>query len=256
MSQEVYEILKERIFSKHFSPRERLRLSEIEKQMNVSRTPLKDALNRLALEGLVEIKPSRGTFVSDPSLEEIAQAFDVRRVLEVYAVELLAQRITESQLQRLRDMIQKLRSLIEIEDWGKIYQEYVALDYQLHRLIMELAGNKPLRKLWEQVNIHVQMARVRYRSAERELDLAQEEHEELLKELNLAQEEHEELLNEHSLSKEEHEELLKEHSLAQAGHEALLKELEARNVSALKQAMSHHLERAKQSLLPDLARNR
>jgi len=241
MSQEVYEILKERIFSKQFVPGERLRLADIEKQMNVSRTPLKDALNRLAIEGLVEIKPSRGTFVSDPSPVEIAESFDVRRVLEVYAVELLAQRITESQLQHLRDIVQKMRTLIEIEDWGQIYQEYVALDYQLHRLIMELAGNKPLKRLWEQVNMHVQMARVRYRRAERELDLAQEEHEGLLRELNLAQ--------------DGHEELLREHSLAQDGHEELLRELEARDATALQQAMSHHLERAKQSLLQDLQRN-
>ncbi len=213
MSQEVYEILKERIFSKQFSPGERLRLAEIEKQMNISRTPLKEALNRLAVEGLVEIKPSRGTFVSDPSPAEIAESFDVRRVLEVYAVELLAERMTESQLQRLRDRVKELRSLTEVEDWSQIYQEYVALDHELHRLVMEFAGNKPLKEVWEQVNMHVQMARVRYRRAERELNLAQEEHEELLK------------------------------------------AFEAREVATLQQVMSHHLERAKQSLLRDLQTN-
>ena len=214
MSQEVYEILKEGIFSKQFSPGERLRLAEIEKQMNVSRTPLKDALNRLAVEGLVEIKPSRGTFVSDPSPAEIAEMFDVRRVLEVYAVELLAERMTQSQLQRLRDRVKELRSLTGVEDWSQIYQEYVALDHELHRLLMEFAGNKPLKELWEQVNMHVQMARVGYGEAERELNLTQEEHEELLG------------------------------------------AFEARDAAALQQVMSHHLERAKQSLLRDLERNK
>jgi len=210
MSQEVYDILKERIFSKQFLPGERLRLAQIEKQMNVSRTPLKDALNRLAVEGLVEIKPSRGTFVSDPSPAEIADCFDVRRVLEVYGVELAARRMTESQLQQLRDMVQKLRSFTEIEDWSQIYQEYVALDHQMHRLIMEFAGNKSLQQTWEQINMHVQMARVRYRRAEKELDLAQEEHEELLR------------------------------------------VFEARDMATLQEVMSHHIERAKQSLLRDL----
>jgi len=210
MSEEVYDILKDRIISKQFSPGERLHLGEIERQMNVSRTPLKEALNRLALQGLVEIRPSRGTFVSDPGPTEIAQSFDVRRVLEMYAVELLAERMTEQHLQQLREMVQELRTLTETEDWSQIYQEYVALDYRLHRLIMQLAGNEPLKRTWEEVNMHVQMARVRYRSAERELDLAQEEHEELLR------------------------------------------AFEARNVAVLQQVMSHHLERAKQSLLRDL----
>jgi len=214
ISQEVYEILKERIFSKQFSPGERLRLTEIEKQMNVSRTPLKDALNRLAVEGLVEIKPSRGTFVSDPSPTEIADCFDVRRVLEIYGVELAAKRMTESQLKQLRDMVQKLRGFTDTEDWSRIYQEYVALDHQMHRLIMEFAGNKQLQQTWEQINMHVQMARVRYRRAEEELDLAQAEHEELLR------------------------------------------AFEARDVGTLQGVMSHHIERAKQSLLRDLDETR
>ena len=213
ISQEVYEILKVRIFSKQFSPGERLRLAEIEKQMNVSRTPLKDALNRLAVEGLVEIKPSRGTFVSDPSPAEIADCFDVRRVLEGYAVELLAERMTEQQLRQLRDMVRELRSFTEVEDWSEIYQEYVAMDHQMHRLIMEFAGNKRLKEVWEQINMHVQMSRARYRRAERELNLAQEEHEELLK------------------------------------------AFESRDVGTLQQTMSHHIERAKRSLLQDLSRN-
>jgi len=138
--------------------------------------------------------------VSDPSPAEIADCFDVRRVLEIYGVELAARRMTESQLQQLRDMVQKLRSFTEVEDWSEIYQEYVALDHQMHRLIMEFsgkeyvaldhqmhrlimefAGNKSLQQTWEQINMHVQMARVRYRRAEKELDLAQEEHEELLR---------------------------------------------------------------------------
>ena len=121
--------------------------------------------------------------------------------------------MTESQLQRLRDRVKELRSLTEVEDWSQIYQEYVALDHELHRLVMEFAGNKPLKEVWEQVNMHVQMARVRYRRAERELNLAQEEHEELLK------------------------------------------AFEAREVATLQQVMSHHLERAKQSLLRDLQTN-
>jgi DNA-binding GntR family transcriptional regulator len=181
MSDEVYEALKERIISRQFVPGQRLRLVEIERQMGVSRTPVKDALNRLAMQGLVEIRPRKGSFVTDLAPAKIAESFDVRRVLEVYAVELAAQRVTESQLQQLRDIVKELRRLTSVEDWDQIYLEYVALDHELHRLIMEFAANKRLEEIWEQVNVHVQMARARYPRAERELNLAQEEHEQILK---------------------------------------------------------------------------
>lgn len=180
ISDEVYKALKERIVSRQFALGERLNLIQLEQQMGISRTPLKEALNRLAVEGLVEIQPRRGTFITDPTPHEIAESFDVRRILEVYAVEMAALRITNPQLEQLRKLIRRLRSLTDVEDWDQIYQEYVPLDYDLHRLIIKIAGNNRLQEIWEQVNLHGEMARIRYGSSETELNLAQAEHEELL----------------------------------------------------------------------------
>lgn len=180
ISDEVYAALRERILSRQFALGERLNLSQLEEQMGVSRTPLKDALNRLALEGLVEIQPRKGTFVVNPSREEIAESFEVRRVLEVYAVELAIQVISESQLGRMRDLINDLRRLTDIEDWDGIYHEYCNLDYDLHHLILDIAGNQRLKEIWEQVNVHVEMARTRYGKLERERKLTQREHEKIL----------------------------------------------------------------------------
>ena len=176
---EVYEVLKESILDKQFALGERLNLSELEEQMGISRTPLKEALNRLALEGLVEIQPRRGTFVVDPTSRDIAESFDVRCVLEVYGVEMALQRMTESRLNQMRDLVTALRRVTEFEDWD--YQEYVALDYKLHRLIMEVAGNKRLKDIWEQVNVHVEMAHTRFGRLERGIDLTQKGHEEILR---------------------------------------------------------------------------
>jgi DNA-binding GntR family transcriptional regulator len=176
---EVYEVLKESILDKQFALGERLNLSELEEQMGISRTPLKEALNRLALEGLVEIQPRKGTFVVDPTSCDIAESFDVRRVLEVYAVEMALQRMTESRLNQMRDLVTALRRVTEFEDWD--YQEYVALDYKLHRLIMEVAGNKRLKDIWEQVNVHVEMAHTRFGRLEKRIDLTQKGHEEILR---------------------------------------------------------------------------
>ena len=93
-----YKILKAKILSEQLTPGERLDLSAIEKQMGISRTPLKEALNRLAVDGLVEIRPRSGTYVTVHSLEKIEDVFDARQLLEVYAAGLAAERMTETQL--------------------------------------------------------------------------------------------------------------------------------------------------------------
>ena len=210
ISDEVYAALRERILSRQFALGERLNLSQLEEQMGVSRTPLKDALNRLALEGLVEIQPRKGTFVVNPSRDEIAESFEVRRVLEVYAVELAVRRISESKLGQMRDMVKELRRLTDIEDWNGIYHEYCNLDYDLHHLILDIAGNQRLKEIWEQVNVHVEMARARYGELESGRNLTQREHEEILQ------------------------------------------AFETRDLTTLQQTISHHIDRAKRSVLQDL----
>jgi DNA-binding GntR family transcriptional regulator len=210
ISDEVYKALKARIVSRQFSLGERLNLARLEKQMGISRTPLKEALNRLALEGLVEIQPRKGTFVVNPTPDEIAESFDVRRVLEVYAVELAVQRVTESQLEQMRDLVKALRRLTEAENWERVFLEYMPLDYSLHKLILEIAGNRRLLEIWEQVNVHAEMGRIRYGRSREEAKLAQKEHEEILQ------------------------------------------AFEARDITVLRQIISHHIKRVKRSIVRDL----
>jgi DNA-binding GntR family transcriptional regulator len=182
ISDEVYDILRAKIISCEFPPGQQLILESIEKQLNVSRTPVKDALRRLSVEGLVEIVPRKGTFVSNLSKEEIAEAFDVRRVLEMYATELAIPRMKEEHLTHMRAMVAELRRMVQSKDWNNIFSKYVDLDHNLHRYILELAGNGKLLWVHNHVNVHVVMARVGYGRSEREVAVAhQQEHEEILK---------------------------------------------------------------------------
>ncbi len=212
ISDEVYEALQAMILSRRLAPGEQLSLTHIEQQMGISRTPLKEALNRLAHEGLVKIEPRKGTYVADPTDDEISESFDVRRVLEVYAVKLAARNMTPSRLQQIRELVEALRSLVQVQDENQILQEYFDLDRDLHLLIVETSGNGRLRGTWEQVNLHGYMARVRYGTAGTLIDSTQKEHEEILR------------------------------------------AFEVGDVLALEQAMSHHIDRVKRSLLQDLAR--
>ena len=100
-SDTAYQILFEKIISKSFSPGQRLDLAFIETQLGISRMPLRLALHRLKHEGLIEIIPQSGTFVTNPSSKNIADSFDIRIILECYATELAVKRITDQDLAKL-----------------------------------------------------------------------------------------------------------------------------------------------------------
>jgi DNA-binding GntR family transcriptional regulator len=180
ISEVTYDLIKEKIASKEFAPGARLNLEEIEKQMGVSRTPLKQALDRLALEGLIQILPRSGTFVSNPSPEEISESFEVRCVFEVYAVGLAAQWIREDELETLKNLLKELQGLSAAEDWSAIYPRYLKTDHLFHHQLIVISRNKRLLQAFERENVHAQMARIRYQHPEGELGLVQAEHERIL----------------------------------------------------------------------------
>jgi DNA-binding GntR family transcriptional regulator len=180
ISELAYEILHEKIVSKEFAPGERLDLKTIEAQLDISRTPLKEALNRLAAEGLVEVVARSGTYVTDPSADEIGESFDVRRALELHAVEVAIERASDEDIHRLREIIQTLDSLAAEQDRDAIYPQYLNVDHRFHSELVNLAGNQRLTEAHTRENLHAQMARIRYRSSERELHVAQAEHERII----------------------------------------------------------------------------
>jgi DNA-binding GntR family transcriptional regulator len=180
ISDTAYEILREKIVSQELAPGQRLDLNSMEAQMGISRTPLKEALARLEMEGLVEIRARSGTYVTNPNPADIAESFDVRLALEMHAVETVALNIHDDELSKLCSIVQQLGRLAAAPDRDAIYPRYLALDHQFHGILVGLSGNSRLSQLHQRENLHAQMARIRYRRSERELDQAQQEHEALL----------------------------------------------------------------------------
>jgi DNA-binding GntR family transcriptional regulator len=180
LSQVAYNILREKIISRELAPGQRLDLELIKNQLGISRTPLKDALKQLEIEGLITILPRSGTFVTDPDPAEIADSFDLRRILEIYAVELVVQRASDQTLQELGTLVQELGRLLDGADPVQIYADYLSLDHCFHQKLVSLADNPRLSQAHDRENMHSQMARIRYRSAIRDLQTPQAEHERLL----------------------------------------------------------------------------
>jgi DNA-binding GntR family transcriptional regulator len=176
----AYEVLRDKIMRKEFSPGQRLDLKAIETGLGISRTPLREALHRLASERLVEILPRSGTFVTVLSPREIAESFEVRRAIERYAVECAVQKATDQQLRECRVLLPELARLAVSADPAATYPQYMGVDYELHRRLVALADNHRLCRAYERENVHSQIARVHYRRTMRDLDITQHEHEAIM----------------------------------------------------------------------------
>jgi len=155
LGQRVYQTLREAILSLAYRPGEILRKPEICEALGVSRSPVADAVARLAAEGLVDVVPQAGTFVARFSMEEIREGAFLREAIEVAAVERVATSITEDQLTQLRRNITVQAALIADGDVPGFYQT----DSAMHELILSFTGFRKLAQVSETAWLHVNRAR-------------------------------------------------------------------------------------------------
>jgi DNA-binding GntR family transcriptional regulator len=155
LGQRVYQTLREAILSLAYRPGEILRKPEICEALGVSRSPVADAVARLATEGLVDVVPQAGTFVARFSMEEIREGAFLREAIEVAAVERVAEAITEDQLTQLRRNLTVQAALITDGDVPGFYQ----MDAAMHELILSFTGFRRLSQVSETAWLHVNRAR-------------------------------------------------------------------------------------------------
>ena len=155
LSQKVYLSLKQAIMTLTFRPGELMQKSEICKELGVSRSPVTEAMARLASEGLADIVPQAGSYVTRFSMAEIREGAFLREALELAAVEAVATTITEEQLVLLRRNLRIQEALVEDGDTAGFYQ----MDAEMHELILSFTGYRRLAALAETSWIHVNRAR-------------------------------------------------------------------------------------------------
>jgi DNA-binding GntR family transcriptional regulator len=155
LSQKVYMSLKQAILSLAFRPGELMKKSEICKELGVSRSPVTEAMARLANEGLADIVPQAGTYVTRFSMAEIREGAFLREALELAAVERVATTITEEQLVLLKRNLRIQEALMQDGDTAGFHQ----MDAELHELILSFTGYRRLASLAETAWIHVNRAR-------------------------------------------------------------------------------------------------
>jgi DNA-binding GntR family transcriptional regulator len=154
----VFEALREAIVSHRLEPGERLMEVQLAEAMGVSRTPVREAIRRLELEGYVVMIPRKGAYVAQLSLKDIADAFEIRGALEGLAASLAAERATDEEIEQLERLIVKTAECLDSGDTGKAVQ----LDVQFHEKLYEASRNPRLTQMIS--NLREQILRFRTQS--------------------------------------------------------------------------------------------
>jgi GntR family transcriptional regulator, rspAB operon transcriptional repressor len=175
----VYLMLRQSILDQTFLPGQRLPLDLLASKLDVSATPIKDAVNRLASEGLIEIRARSGTFVSRISVDDLAETLEIRCALETHSALTAVQRANAHDISKLGALLEAMRAPV-VTDEDRIHHE--EQNREFHQRIVELSGNRKLIDLYNGLNAHITMARVHYASQAWRSRLEQEmrEHEEIL----------------------------------------------------------------------------
>ena len=152
----VFNTLRQAILTGELKPGERLMEIHLADRLGVSRTPIREAIRKLELEGLVTMIPRRGAEVAQITEKSMKDVLEVRRALDALCAELACDRITDEELENLRLACDAFETAVKTKDAKKIAQADVAL----HDIIVRATGNQRLIQLVN--NLSEQMYRYRF----------------------------------------------------------------------------------------------
>lgn len=135
----VYENLKTAILSGRLSPKERLTEEHLAETLGVSRTPIREALYKLETEGLIRPLETRGFIVSGDSKEEVEELFELRAILEGYALRIISERISEENFHQLDNFITKAQAVLDAGRMGEVFRWNTRFHDYLHELVSDMA---------------------------------------------------------------------------------------------------------------------
>ena len=143
----AYERIKEAILNNEFSVNTLLVEQDLCKKFDMSRTPVREALRRLASEGFVDFVKDKGTFVSQIGLEALLQNYEVREALEGMAARLCALRITDEVIKKLEENLEQIKEYYNKKD----YKTAMFYDMEFHKTLIKGACNQRLESMMNNV---------------------------------------------------------------------------------------------------------
>ena len=168
--------LRQMLVENQIAPGAKLNERELAEVLQVSRTPLREAIKMLAAEGLVELLPNRGAIAVELTEADVQDTFEVMAGLEAMSGELAAERITDAELAEVRAMHFEMMAAYTRRDLSGYYR----LNAAIHRAINAAARNTVLTHTYNQVNARLQALRFRSNQDDAKWQQAMAEHERMI----------------------------------------------------------------------------
>lgn len=197
LSSRVFRTIRENILSGRYAPDEELKEKNIGDELGVSRTPVREALRQLELEGLVTIIPNKGAAVVGISQKDIRDIYEIRSRLEGLCARWAAANITKEQLEELEETIY----LSDFHSAKGNSEQVVELDNRFHEILYNASGSRELRHVLLDFHHYVQRVRLITLAVPKRAAGSNEEHRKLVEALKLHDEGlSEKLANEHMMN--------------------------------------------------------
>jgi len=176
LGNQAYQEMKRIILKRQIPPGGKLHEGELAKTLGISRTPVREAINRLEKEGLVEIFPQRGAFVVQFSQKDVYELFLIRENLEGLAAYLAAGKMDEHHLAKLNSCVQGFEEPFSEED----ARRYAREDFKFHQSIVAISEARRLINLISSLHDHIRMFRLTTIGLSGRMKVSLAEHQQIL----------------------------------------------------------------------------
>jgi len=176
LNQKVYRILKEAIIKGFLEPGTKLLENKIAEEMHVSRTPVREAMQKLVAEGFVKTTPNQTMVVTEVSLEDVKDVLQIRGVLEGLAGRIVAKKINEQGIDELENIVAQMSLHVSKKD----LTSYCKVDDEFHNLILNVCGNKWIIQIRDNLGSFIYRFRIKSLSVPGRLKCSLEEHQKIM----------------------------------------------------------------------------
>lgn len=176
LSAQVHERIREAIMRRALKPGERIDQNQLADNLGVSIVPVREALKRLEVEGLVSILPRRGAFVTEISLAHMDDLYDARALIEGEMIARAVPILTDADFAAMATMITQMRAMTNTGD----VSSFLALNQQFHLHIYTVVNNQHLMQIIQNLLDRSELYRYRYMFVTRDVTVVHQEHEAIL----------------------------------------------------------------------------
>ena len=147
ISEEVADILRENIIAGNINPGEKVNEYQVAKLLNISRPPIREAFRLLIAEGLITLVPRKGAFVSKLSIQEVKEIYEMKSMMESFAVRLAIPLLDEKEVSKL----DSINNLMEERIKQNNFKAILRLNIEFHRKMINMSKNEKLIRFYESI---------------------------------------------------------------------------------------------------------